>query len=576
MLDLAVRSARSLVSLTLLAACAERHCAIAQDFIMTSLLQEPRHTPMAASSRVELDTSLSKRPTLLLRVLNAIPTVLTLGLLGGVAAFGHHYGWKMPKAAELGIVNAAKTEQAADWCSEHGVPEAICVECNKDLMPFCKKPRWCKEHGVSECPTHHPELAQVNGTPKLPQYDTVAALALIDRVENNSRCKKFTRRIQYESLAAFEKMGVDVDVASERAMDESLRINGELGYDQTQIAHLSTRSPGSVWKVFKRIGEQVKAGDVLALVDAAEVGKAKTELSRSIIQRQFRKKSIDSLKGAVGIVPDRQIREAESAYEEAQVAVVSAQQTLVNMGFRLPEGLAAMDSTRLNRALQCLGIPEGLCEELATDGSMTMNLIPIIAPQAGMIVEMEVVAGEVVQPERTLMTLANLDRMWLTLHVKQEELAYVSVGQKVKFKPDGNKREIDGTLTFISPAVDEQTRTLRVQAILDNADHKLKANSFGTGWIVLREEPKAVTVPVDALQSDGDCQIVFVRDKAFLKDGSLKVFHARQVRVGARNDSHVEILAGVLPGEVVASKGSAALRSELLKSSLGDGCGCGH
>ena len=574
--DLAVRLARSPVSLTLLAVWAERRCAIAQDFIMTSLLQEPRQTPMAAPSRVDSDTSLVKRPTLLFRVLNAIPTVLTLGLLGGVAAFGHHYGWKMPKAAELGIVNAAKAKQAAEWCSEHGVPEAICVECNKDLMPFCKKPRWCKEHGVSECPTHHPELAQVKGTAKLPQYDTVAALALMDRVENNSRCKKFTRRIQYESLAAFEKMGIDVDVASERAMEESLRINGELGYDQAQIAHLSTRSSGSVWKVFKRVGEQVKVGDVLALVDAAEVGKAKTELSRSIIQRQFRKKSIDSIKGAVGIVPERQIREAESAYEEAQVTVVSAQQTLVNMGFRLPEGLAAMDSVKLNRALQCLGIPEEMCEQLATDGSMTMNLIPIIAPQAGMIVEMDVVAGEVVQPERTLMTLANLDRMWLTLHVKQEELAYVAVGQKVKFKPDGTKQEIEGTQTFISPSVDEQTRTLRVRAVLDNPGHKLKANSFGTGWIVLREEPKAVTVPVDALQSDGDCQIVFVRDKDFLKDDSPKVFYARQVRVGARSNTHVELLAGVLPGEVIATKGSAAFRAELLKSGFGEGCCGGH
>ncbi len=69
--------------------------------------------------------------------------------------------------------------------------------------------------------------------------------------------------------------------------------------------------------------------------------------------------------------------------------------------------------------------------------------------------------------------------------------------------------------------------------------------------------------------------VVFVRDKNFLKDGSPKVSHTRQVRPAARTDTHVELLAGVLPGEVVASKGIASLRAELLKSGIGEGC-CGH
>lgn len=540
---------------------------------MTTLLKQADSAQTASVTKV--DSSKSSR-SLVFTVLSSIPTVLTLGLLGGVAALGHHYGWKLPKASELGITAAAVHGSAEEWCAEHNVSEAACVECNKELMGYCKKPRWCKEHGVSECPTHHIELAQVKSQPKLPQYDTVAALGLLDRVENNSRCKKFLRRIQYESVAAFDKMGIDVDVVTERPMTESLRMNGELGYDQAQLAHLSTRSAGSVWKVFKRLGDDVKTGEVLALIDAAEVGKAKSALSLSIVQRQLRKKAIDSMKATTGIIPERQIREAESAYEESQIAVVSAQQALINMGFELPDGISTFDATRLTRTLQCLGIPEELCGKIATGGSMTMNLIPIVAPQDGVIVEMDVVAGEVVQPENSLLTLANLERMWLTLHVKQEDASYLSLGQKVQFKPDGGRHEIEGQLTFISPAVDEQTRTLKVRAVLNNDDRRLKANSFGTGWIVLREEPKAVTVPIDALQSDGDCQIVFVRDKNFLKDGSPKVFHARQARVGAKSDSHVELLAGVLPGEVVATKGSAALRSELLKSSLGDGCGCGH
>ena len=534
------------------------------------------HTPepmSAPAPTLSLHTQQPQR-SLLGKLLNLIPTLLTFGLLIAVGWLGHHYGWKLPKSSEL--FGATVAEKKANWCSEHSVPEDQCVECNPKLMPKPAKPRWCKEHGVFECPTHHPELAQVVGEARLPQYDTVSAINLFDRPENNSRCKKVLSRIQYESVEAFAKQNIDVDVATERPMREALRINGELGYDQTQVAHLSTRSAGSVWRVFKTLGDEVHAGDVLALVDAVEVGKAKSEVGRSVVHWQLKKRTVESMRSSTGVLPERAIREAEAAYEEAQIAVTSATQALVNFGFEVPRGLTKQDAEQMTRTLQCLGLPQELCDTLSAKGSMTMNLIPIIAPQDGVIVEMDVVAGEVVQPEKALLTLANLSRMWLTLHVKQEDADRLSLGQKVKFQTDGGKREVEGRLSFISPSVNEQTRTIKVRALLGNKDRALRANSFGTGWVVLREEPKAVTVPLDALQWEGDCHVVFVRDKNFLKDGSLKVFHIRQVRVGAKSDQYVELLAGVLPGEVVAARGSAAMKAQLLKSSLGAGCGCEH
>lgn len=508
------------------------------------------------------------------RIWNSIPTLLTFGMLASVGWAGHHFGWKMPKASELrGEVTTARK---AEWCAEHSVPEAICVECNAKLMPKVEKPRWCKVHGVSECPTCHPELAQVAGDAKLPQYDTVAAINRFDRTENNSRCKKFLRRVQFESQAAFDKSGIDIDVATERPMIESLRINGELGFDQSQVAHLSSRVPGSVFRVYRRLGDSVHAGDVLALVDSLDVGKAKTTLSKSLIHWEHTLRTLANARKNVDVIPRQQLREIEHDSEEAELEVVTAQQALINLGFEVPGGLNKQDAQQLTRTLQCLGLPNDLCEKLSAKGSMTMNLIPLVAPQDGVIVEMDVVAGEVVRPERSLLTLANLNPMWLTLHVKQEDSEQLSLDQNVKFRPDGGQRDVEGRLSFISPSVDEETRTIKVRAVLDNHNFGLKANSFGTGWIALREEPKAVTVPIEALQSDGDCQIVFVRDKDFLKKDGFKVFHARQVRVGAKSDTHVELLAGVLPGEVVATKGSASLRAELLKSAFGEGCCGGH
>lgn len=539
---------------------------------MSTLATDPSHKSTTAPSA----TSVEPQKSFLGRVIRGLPTLVTFVLLGAVGWAGHHFGWKLPKASDLaanGVIASAK--QA--WCAEHNVPEDQCVECRKDLLPATANPEWCKLHGVSECPTCRPELAQLAGPAKLPQYDTVAAIGQFQRVENNSRCRKFLTRIQFESMAAFEKALIDVDVARERPMVESLQMNGELGYDQTQLAHLSTRVPGTVWKVFKRQGDEVRVGDVIALVDAVEVGKAKSELGRAVVHRQLKQKALDAIrKAGASSLPERTVREAEAAHEEAYLQVVLAQQALINLGFQIPKSLDQLDAEHLTRKLQGLGLTDEWYEKISSGGSMTMNLIPIIAPQQGMIVEMDIVAGEVVSPDRALVTLTDLRQLWLTLHVKQEDAKYVQVGQMARFQPDGGRDAVSGRVEWVSPAVDPVTRTLKVRVALPNENFSLKANGFGTGWIVLREELHAIAVPKEALQWEGDCHVVFVRDKNFLKEGSPKVFHIRQVRIGAKSDSHVELLAGVLPGEVVATKGSTALKAQLLKNSLGDGCGCGH
>jgi cobalt-zinc-cadmium efflux system membrane fusion protein len=85
-------------------------------------------------------------------------------------------------------------------------------------------------------------------------------------------------------------------------------------------------------------------------------------------------------------------------------------------------------------------------------------------------------------------------------------------------------------------------------------------------------------VPSEAVHSDGNCHVVFVRDKNYHQDSSPKFFHVRSVRTGVKEADTTEIIAGLLPGEVIASKNSVVLEAQLLKSNLGAGCGCadGH
>ncbi len=164
-----------------------------------------------------------------------LPSVIVFALLGGVFYLGHHTGWKLPSMAEL---TGSSAVTANNWCGEHLVPESACVECREGLLPKPPTFGFCRTHGVAECVLCHPELAQVTGEPQLPAYDTVAALALIDRPRNNSRNMLHERVVQFASAQSADKAGIDVNVVQEEPMTETVAANGEIQFDPTRIAHL--------------------------------------------------------------------------------------------------------------------------------------------------------------------------------------------------------------------------------------------------------------------------------------------------------------------------------------------------
>jgi len=165
--------------------------------------------------------------------------------------------------------------------------------------------------------------------------------------------------------------------------------------------------------------------------------------------------------------------------------------------------------------------------------------------------------------------------MWLTLNVPLENMDQLVIGQQIRFQADGSRHEVAGKLDWISTAADPQTRMVKVRAILPNVDGNLRSETFGTGQVVLREEPDAIVIPTGSSHWEGCCQVVFVRDKHYFNSPeSFKVFHVRSVRLGAVNGKFTEVISGVLPGEAIAMAGSDVLRAQLLKNNLGAGCDC--
>lgn len=501
------------------------------------------------------------------RLFQIIPTVLVLALLIGIAIFGHTTGWKVPSMA-------GRDEKTADWCETHSVPESQCVECNPDLLPRGKDYGWCDVHGVPDCPWEHPDVAELPSTPTVSKADLDRAKRALDfapRAPNSSRCKLYQRRIQFASRDAFLKSGLDVKVVKRSEITESIIANGEVTYDQTRVARVSARVGGPVWRVTKRVGDTVRAGDLLALVEAADVGRAKSELLQALAQSELRAKTLESYRAASSAIPERTVREAETAVREADIRLAAAEQALANLGLPVrADNLKGIKSDEAANRVRFLGIPSDFTHEIGGRDAPA-NLLPLVAPLPGVVVTCDVVAGEVVDATKVLFVVSDVGRMWLTLHVRLEDARKVALHQPVQFRPDASDRDVEGKVSWISTSVDPQSRTLKVRVDVDNRAGRLVDHAFGTGTIVLRHETDAVIVPNEAIHTDGDCQVVFVQDRKFNATDAPKVFHTRTVRLGVRNGANTEVIAGLLPGEVVATKGSGMLRTELLRGSLGEG-----
>ena len=506
-------------------------------------------------------------------LVRSIPTAIVLAVLAGLGWWGHHSGWALPKFSE---VNGEAAALPDDWCEEHGVPETMCVECNPDEYPKRELHGWCKVHGVHECPLHHPDVAQLKSPAVIEPRDVERAeraLELRPRPENNSACKNPGRRIQFASMEAAAKAGVDVEPVMRSSVTESVLATGEIRYDETRVAQLASKAAGTVWRVEKQVGDQVRKGELLAIVDAIDVGRAKADLMSALAQEDLAKKVHERLKNLAtqGVTAGRQAQEAETEYSKAHIRVLGASQTLINFGLPISvEQVHDIPADQLARSIRFLGLPRSLTSKLDPD-TTSSNLLPVTAPFDGVVVSRRVVPGEVVDTSKMLFEVADTSRMWLMLNIPLEDAAYVAAGQKIVFRPDGGPAEVTGTVEWKSTSSDQQTRTLMIRASLDNAEGQLLNEAFGSGQVILRDEPDAIVIPNEAVQWDGSCSVVFVRDKAWFEEKSPKLFYTRSVRLGAKTGEVTEVIAGVLPGEVIATVGSDVLRAQLLKNNLGAG-----
>ena len=197
-------------------------------------------------------------------------------------------------------------EEGGAWCIEHGVPEDVCTRCNADLIAaFKKKGDWCAEHSL---PESHCEACTPGCTTKLGKGGAKATFdpsALAKRqcehklpiLECND-CRYEVGAVKVRPSVA--KALLTTAKVERRKASATLRLTGEVQLDQTRVVDVPPTASGRVLRVNAFLGQQVKRGDVLAVIHSGDFGEAKAAYLTASIQDEIARKEQERQSGVTG------------------------------------------------------------------------------------------------------------------------------------------------------------------------------------------------------------------------------------------------------------------------------------
>jgi membrane fusion protein, heavy metal efflux system len=384
--------------------------------------------------------------------------------------------------------------------------------------------------------------------------------------------------VKLASEEALKTAGITPERIEEELVGEYVEAHGDIDFDQDHYAHLSTRASGTAWRVFKHAGDEVKQGEVLALIASPEVARLKFDLEQTLLSVQTRERIYERLKGAGTSAATKDRDSAEASLREARIRLSNDQQSLLNLGLSVSvEELTHLSDEQVAARLRTLGIPDSLLQDV-DPSTLTSNLLPMFAPFNSVVIKRDIVIGEVVNPGTPQFVLADLSRLWIMLHVHQEDVGKLDREQPVSFRVDASKEDAPpAKISWISAQVDEKTRTVLVRADVDNPKGRLRPNAFGDGRILVRQE-KRVTVPNEALQTVSNATLQTVTKEAlpfgevshvvFARGESATEFQPLRVTLGPRHEKFTEIRSGLGAGQTIAVSGTRKLLAALLKERI--------
>ncbi len=325
---------------------------------------------------------------------------------------------------------------------------------------------------------------------------------------------------------------------------EEILLPGRVQKDPTQTSIVTARAQGRIDEIQVKETEEVKAGQVLAVLQSTEVAQAQSEHLKTFLRFQLAR---------------RQFERSKELFEHQ---ILSAKEfELVELEFRSER--TQLESSRTG--LSHLNLTREEITQLERKHT-TSGKLQIRSPISGTIIERKAALGQSVTAEDTLFTVGKMDQVLITLDVYEKDIPFLEKGMEAEVRvpsPSGNPKVIAAKVARISQVIDSVTHSAKVWLEVKNDAQELKFGQAISARLVgtqpHKDTPKIKVVPIEAVHKiEGE---FFV----FVKLGETQ-FEPRKITLGWTSDVWMEIKAGVKPDEPVVSKGSFVLKSEFLKN----------
>ena len=317
---------------------------------------------------------------------------------------------------------------------------------------------------------------------------------------------------------------------------KEIAVPGRIAINANAQAKIVPRLSGTVARIEKLLGEQVNAGDLLAVIESREMADAKAdylaslraeELARSIFEREERlwKQKVTA---------EQDYLTAKNAQQGALIKLDVAHQKLHTIG------LSDEEITALPK----------LSDEAQ------YRSYEIRSPIAGSVTSRDVVLGQTVGTDKDIFTIAEISKVWVEMAIAPGDLGFAREGQDVRVEA-GSQIGI-GKIIALSPIIDPETRSAKAIAELDNAGSVWKLGDYVNARLLAADEDARLIVPNAAIQTVEGKKVVFVSGK--------EGFRVRPITTGREDSNNVEVISGVSAGEEIATSNTFTLKAELGKS----------
>ena len=340
--------------------------------------------------------------------------------------------------------------------------------------------------------------------------------------------------VPYEGVSRVETGIVDYS-----GSQQDLALSGKMAYGEDRYSKISSPLQGRVVEVRAHLGDRVKAGAVLLVVDSPDIAQAYSEFVKEDSELQYATRSHELAKDLYSnkALPLKDLKQAENELVKARAEFRRAKERLLSL--RIP-------AEEVNKPL---------------DKQQITSRFEMKSPLTGIVVERMVTPGQSVggDANQVLFTVADLDMLQVVADVYERDLALVKEGQFAKVKVEAYPDvDFPATVAAVGDVVDPASRTIKLRAWVNNPDHRLKPEMFARLHIQVGDSTRILVVPKEAvLESDGK-QFVFVVEEA-------NRYIKREVKVANFTPDQMRVLDGLTPGQRIVTKGAVLIKGQEVK-----------